>query len=138
MQRFHAAFVYFAVVFAAGFAFGAVRVPLLVPRLGVRAAELVEMPFLLVAIVLLSRWRQRQTPELSPAAQLGVGMLALGMMLAAECAVGFGVAGQDPLESLLAHDPVSGSVYYAALVAFALAPWGWALRARRAAPSQRV
>jgi hypothetical protein len=47
---------YFAVVFAAGFALGAIRVPLLVPRLGMRAAELIEMPFMFVVILLSARF----------------------------------------------------------------------------------
>ena len=35
---------YFAVVLGAGFILGSIRVPLLVPRLGERIAELIEMP----------------------------------------------------------------------------------------------
>lgn len=34
---------YFALVFGAGFVLGSIRVPLLVPRLGERAAELIEV-----------------------------------------------------------------------------------------------
>ena len=37
---------YFALVFGAGFVLGMIRVPFLVPRLGERVAELVEMPFM--------------------------------------------------------------------------------------------
>ncbi|MBP8296721.1 MAG: hypothetical protein KAX84_11480 [Burkholderiales bacterium] len=40
IRRGTAALTYFALVFAAGFVMGAVRVPFLVPRLGVRVAEL--------------------------------------------------------------------------------------------------
>lgn len=38
--------VYFGIVFGVGFLLGVVRVPLLVPRFGERAAELAEMPWL--------------------------------------------------------------------------------------------
>ena len=41
---------YFALVFGAGFVMGAIRVPLLVPRLGERVAELIEMPFMCIVI----------------------------------------------------------------------------------------
>ena len=46
---------YFALVFGAGFLLGSIRVPFLVPRLGERAAELIEMPFMFVAIVVSAR-----------------------------------------------------------------------------------
>lgn len=124
-----ASVVYFGLVFAVGFALGAVRVPLLVPRLGERTAELIELPFLVLAIVLLSRLRQRHTAALRPRQQLAVGGLALGLLLVAECSLGFVLTGRNPIESLLGHDPVSGTVYYLALVVFALAPWAWARRA---------
>lgn len=43
---------YFSLVFGAGFAMGTIRVPFVAPRLGERAAELIEMPFMLVVVVL--------------------------------------------------------------------------------------
>lgn len=56
--------------------------------------------------------------------QLSVGAIALVLMLVTECAVGYGVSGRTPVESLLSHDPVSGTVYYVTLVLSALAPLG--------------
>ncbi|MFN8910213.1 MAG: hypothetical protein ACK5YW_13120, partial [Betaproteobacteria bacterium] len=47
---------YFAAVFGTGFVLGPLRVLWLEPRLGVRAAELLEAPFMLSAIVLAGRW----------------------------------------------------------------------------------
>jgi len=47
--------VYFAVVFAAGFAFGAIRVTWLVPRLGEGAAELLETPLMIMESFLTAR-----------------------------------------------------------------------------------
>lgn len=46
MNALKAVTVYFARVFATGFVLGSIRVPFLVPRLGVRYAELIEMPIM--------------------------------------------------------------------------------------------
>ena len=46
---------YFAMVFAAGFGFGIFRVTLPVPCVGVRFAELLEMPIMLAVVVLSAR-----------------------------------------------------------------------------------
>jgi hypothetical protein len=54
-QVLHAGVTYCALVFAAGFALGMVRVPFLVPRLGERIAELLEAPVMLVVIFFASR-----------------------------------------------------------------------------------
>jgi len=137
MRVLRAGVAYFALVFAAGFVLGAVRVPLLVPRLGERTAELLELPFMGLVVVLVSRWRQRRTPELSPSQQLGVGGFALLLLLTAECALGAVLQGRSPIEVLLAHDPVSGSVYYVLLVVFALLPWWWSRRVSRCARPHR-
>ena len=51
-----AAVVYFALVFGAGFVLGPIRILFIVPRFGVRLAELMEFPVMLVVIVLTSRW----------------------------------------------------------------------------------
>lgn len=68
-----------------GFLFGSIRVPLLVPRLGTRNAELLEMPFMLVAIVLAARFVVKQfvLPN-TILAYLSVGMLGLSLVLSAE------------------------------------------------------
>ena len=50
LDLLRAAVTYFALAFAAGFACGCVRVPLLVPRLGERTAVLLEAPVMFVAI----------------------------------------------------------------------------------------
>ncbi|MBC7756021.1 MAG: hypothetical protein H7Z20_05105 [Bdellovibrio sp.] len=46
--------VYFALVFGLGFLSGSTRVPFIVPLLGKRKAELLEMPFMLVGIIFCS------------------------------------------------------------------------------------
>ena len=61
-----------------GFVLGMIRVPLLVPRLGERLSELMEMPFMFVAIVLSARFimgRFNLPGNVLP--RLGTGFLAL-------------------------------------------------------------
>jgi len=55
-----AAVVYFVLVFGTGFVLGPIRILFLVPRFGVRVAELMEFPVMLVVIVLAARWLVRK------------------------------------------------------------------------------
>ena len=51
---------YFAIVFGAGFVFGTVRVMWLVPTVGVRVAELTELPLMLAVVFFAARWVNRR------------------------------------------------------------------------------
>ena len=75
---------YFGLVFGAGFVLGAIRVPFLVPRLGERYAELAEMPLMFVVILFAARYVAKRfaLPPTAPM-RLGVGLLALALLLAA-------------------------------------------------------
>jgi hypothetical protein len=118
------ALVYFALVFGTGFALGAIRVPLLVPRLGERYAELLEMPFMLAAIVLAARFVVRRYPlTRGTSASLTVGAAGLALLLIAEWLVGVWLQGRSFAEYLSERDPVSGAVYAVMLVVFALMPF---------------
>lgn len=130
-----AAALYFAWVFGVGFVLGAVRVPWLVPRLGVRWAELLEMPVMAAVIVWAAgRCVRRLGPHAGALLPLAAGGLALALLVAAELAFAWALSGLSPVAYVAGRDPVSGSVYAAMLVLFALMPW---LRARRAAqPAQ--
>jgi hypothetical protein len=55
-QLIKAGLSYFTLVFGAGFVLGALRVTLLVPRLGERMAELSEMPLMFAVIVFAARF----------------------------------------------------------------------------------
>lgn len=84
-QAIKAGVTYFALVFGAGFVLGALRVPFLVPRLGERLAELIEMPFMLLVIVWAARFiTQKFALPARMHLRLGVGVLALGLLLGAE------------------------------------------------------
>jgi len=124
MQALKPGLVYFLLVFGTGFVLGTVRVLLIVPLVGHRAAELLEMPLMLLATVLAARWTIRRFPEpRTSAARLSIGGIALGLMLAGELAVGIGLRGMSSAEVFLNRDPVSGTAYYVSLILFAVMPW---------------
>ena len=135
MSTLKAATRYFAIVFGAGFVLGAIRVPFLVPRLGERWAELLEMPLMLVAIVLAARHVVRRC-NLARAwsACLRVGTIALAMMVAAELLLAAALGARSVSEYVARRDPVSGSVYLAMLLVFALMPAIVARHDRRGRP----
>jgi hypothetical protein len=123
MGILRAAATYFALVFGTGFVLGAMRVSLLVPWLGVRLAELLEMPWMALAMVLAARFVvRRQLAGCGPVTRAAAGALALAFMVAAELTVGL-VLQQRPLRDvLIGRDPVSGVVYLALLLFYALLP----------------
>jgi hypothetical protein len=100
-----------------------VRVPFLVPRLGERYAELLEMPFMFVAIVLAARYvvRRFDLPA-SLSVRLQVGFTALAMSVLAELLLATVLQGRSLAQFIASRDPVSGSVYLAMLLLFALMP----------------
>ena len=87
------------------------RVLWLAPRMGVRAAELVEMPFMLIAIYFAARFVVRSFRPAS-SARIRIGWIALAMLLAAEVSLGVLLRGSSPLQMLFDRDPVSGTAYY--------------------------
>lgn len=119
-----AASAYFAAVFAVGFALGTLRVLVLVPMLGTRWAELVELPLMVAASVWLARriCRRLQVPS-AAAPRFAVGALALLALLAVEFGLVLRLRGLGLDEYLAQRDPVSGTAYALSLLAFALAPW---------------
>lgn len=123
MHSLKAAVAYFGLVFGTGFVLGAIRVPFLVPRLGVRVAELIEMPLMLVAIVLAARYVARRLALPSTyGVRLSVGFLALALLVAAELLLTVALQRQSLGQYLASRDPVSGTVYLLALGLFALMP----------------
>jgi hypothetical protein len=122
MRTLKAALVYFALVFAAGFLLGLVRVPLLVPRLGVRFAELLEMPLMLVVMVCSARHVVRRYRPLPWSRRLLVGVVALSLLAAAELLFAALLQGQTPAQYVASRDPVSGAAYLAMLLLFAAMP----------------
>jgi len=123
MRILRSGITYFALVFGAGFVLGAIRVPFLVPRLGVRVAELIETPFMFVVIVLAARFivRRFSLPAVA-SMRLGAGLLGLGLLLVAELLLTLVLQDQSLGQYIASRDPVSGSVHLAMLALFALMP----------------
>ena len=114
---------YFALVFGIGFVLGTLRVLWILPRWRERMAELLEMPWMLLASFLVARWLVRRLavpPTLS--ARLGMGLLALGLLLAAELSLVLWLRGLTVQDYIASRDPVSGTVYLVMLVVFAAMP----------------
>lgn len=115
---------YFGIVFGTGFLLGILRTLLLVPRLGARSAELLEMPLMLTVIVLAARWVSTRPSVAGHSEVAGaVGVVALTFLLVAEVGLGLALRGGSVWAVLTERDPISGTAYYVSLLIFAMLPW---------------
>lgn len=123
LRTIKAGMAYFFLAFGAGFVMGTIRVPFLVPRLGERVAELIEMPFMFIVIVLAARFiTKRFALPATALVRLTTGFLALGLLIAAELLLAVAVQDRSLGDYVSSRDPVSGSVYLAMLALFAVMP----------------
>ena len=122
MRILQAAVLYFLLVFGAGFVLGTGRVLLVVPLLGERVAELMEMPLMLAVIVAAARWIVRHKLDGRQSTALPIGLIAMGLVLLADLGVGMWLRGLSATEVFLHRDPVSGIAYYAAVLLFTAMP----------------
>lgn len=84
-KTIRAALLYFVIVLGTGFVLGMFRVPILVPRIGERWAELAEMPIMAAVLFFAAGFVLRRYPEIcSPGRSLAAGFLALALSVAAE------------------------------------------------------
>jgi hypothetical protein len=118
-----AGLLYFAIVFGAGFVLGPVRLLWVVPRFGTRTAELMEMPVMLVVTIVAARWvvRRLAVPSTS-SSRLGMGGVALGLLVTAELGLVLRLRDLSIAEYLATRDPVSGTAYYVMLGLVAVMP----------------
>ena len=123
MQILKAGILYFALVFGAGSALGPIRILWVVPRAGTRMAELMESPIMLVVTIVAARWTVRRlAPPSTSSRRLGMGCVALGLLLVAEFTLVLWLRGLSIGEYLASRDPVSGTVYYVMFGVFAIMP----------------
>jgi hypothetical protein len=131
MQTLKAGALYFAFVFGAGFALGTIRTLWVVPLLGTRVAELMEAPFMLAITIASARWVIRHLAvRPAPSSRLGMGVIALGLLLAVEFTLVLWLRGLSMREYFANRDPVSGTVYYVMLGMFAAMPLPVARKAK--------
>jgi hypothetical protein len=122
MSIARAGFEYFAVVFAAGFAFGVARELLITPQVGPFAATLIEAPFMLAVCYLAARWLVARTPAFSWRDWLAAGVTALGLLLIAEIAGSVLLRGWSLIHWLKHFTAPQGALSLALFLAFALLP----------------
>ena len=123
MQVVKAGAIYFALVFGAGFVLGTIRTLWVVPRVGARTAELMEMPIILAVTIVAARWTVlRLSVPMMWSARLGMGCIALAFMLIAEFGFVLWIRGFSIKEYFATRDPVSGTAYYLLLIVFAIMP----------------
>ena len=81
------------------------------------------MPIQLVVIVFAARFVvKRFSVPSDRLMRLGVGLIALGLAVVAEVLLAMVISGQSIGAYIAGRDPVSGGVYLAVLVIFALMP----------------
>lgn len=123
MKIIKAGIIYFLFVFGAGFILGPIRIFLIVPHLGTRVAELMEMPIMIAVIFFAARWIVRHLVVPSASLhRLGIGIIALTLLLIAEFSLVLWLRGMTISDYLATRDPVSGTAYYISLGLFAIMP----------------
>jgi type IV secretory pathway TrbD component len=114
---------YFAFVFGVGFVLGSIRVLWAVQHFGARMAELMETPIMFLVTIGAARWLVRRlTVPYTLFSRLGIGCVALSLLLVAEFTIVLWLRGLSISEYFASRDPVSGTVYYVMLGVFAIMP----------------
>jgi len=123
MQVVKAGVLYFTLVFGSGFVLGTIRTLWVVPRLGTRTAELMEMPIMLAVTIVAARWTDLHLSlPIMWSARLEMGCMALVLMLIAEFGFVLWIRGLSVKKYFATRDPVSGAAYYLLLIVFAIMP----------------
>ena len=114
---------YFAIVFAAGFALGTVRVLLLVPPFGELPAALLELPIMLgiswlVCAKVIARYQVR--PRITP--RLTMGVVAFSLLMLAELALSLTLFSRSMNDFAHALATPHGMIGLAGQILFGLMP----------------
>ena len=122
-RAIHAGLIYCAVVFAAGFVLGVLRMTLVAPLAGELAAVTLEAPVMLAIAWTACGWLTEQL-DLSPPLvdRLVMGGVALGAVIVAEAAVALLAKGYSLQEFFQSHGRSALLLGLLAQLAFALFP----------------
>ncbi len=123
MQVIKAGVIYFAIVYLVGFVLGSLRTFLLEPSLGIVVATLIEGPLILVASFFAARALVRRffnDTDIAP--RLGMGLVALSSLLAAEVAMAGPVRGWTFAEWLAHFSTAEGIISFCLFLIFAAMP----------------
>ena len=114
---------YFGAVFVVGSALGAVRVLVLVPRLGETASVLLEVPVILVVSWRLSGWTTQEFRVSSAVSRrLLMGVVAFALLMLAEMGVSVFAFGRSIEDHFAAYRSSQGVIGLIAQIAFAFIP----------------
>jgi hypothetical protein len=112
---------YFCLVFGAGAVLGTLRVLWVAPAIGARAAELLELPAMLAIAALAARFLVQRL-RLAGGERLAAGMIGFALVVACEFTVVLAARGLTVARYFESFDPVSGTAYWLALLAFMVLP----------------
>jgi len=114
---------YFGAVFVVGFMLGAVRVLLLVPRLGETVSVLLEVPVILAVSWRVSGWTTREFRVSSAVPRrLLMGVVAFALLMLAEMGVSVFAFGRSIEDHFAAYRSSQGVIGLIAQIAFAFIP----------------
>jgi hypothetical protein len=113
---------YFAIVFAAAFALGTVRVLYVVPAVGDVWGTLLEAPFTLAISWLVSAWLLGRLGAFSLTQAIGMGASAFALLMAAEVAMAILLFGRTLTQHFGSYANAAGALGLAGQIAFGLFP----------------
>lgn len=116
------ALVYFAAVFATGFAFGVVRQVWLAPWLGRSTAIYIELPLMVLVSFAAARVVMARTPAPTRREAMWIGAVAFGLLMVAEALIGLWLRGLSWPEYWAHFRKPDGAASILAYVLFGLAP----------------
>ncbi|NNE05239.1 MAG: hypothetical protein HKN15_05910 [Xanthomonadales bacterium] len=116
------ALTYFGLVFAAGFLLGTVRVIAVAPVVGEQAAEILEIPLMVIVSWLSARLVIRRFAITQKAPALATGVFALGLLLLLEFTLVLQLRGLTIEQYFTQREPLALAAYFTGLLLFGLMP----------------